>query len=255
MNVDVAVVTGGAAGLGRLVTRRLAGRGLLVVVADTDSETGSRLVEELADQGRRAAFVDTDTSDAEAVRRLMTHVRAEGTLKVLVNNAGGWLPGPQYPDSDHWRQSLELNLLMPMLATQLALPLMSRDGGGIVNVSSSGGWGSDSYGSPEYGAAKAGLIRFTTALGDWAERYGVRVNCVVPHWIGLDRAVREYQQMTARRRELSGGLVDPDLVADTIVDLALDRTSAGRVIMIRPGHDPYAVDPGSADPQQGPSLR
>ena len=246
MNVDVAVVTGGAGGLGELITRRLAGRGLLAVVADNDREAGARLVNELADQGRRASFVETDASDSAAVQNLMTQVRALGTLKVLVNNAGGWLPGPQYPESDRWRRSLDLNLVMPMLATQLALPLMSVRGGGVVNVASSGGWDSAPYGSPEYGAAKAGLIRFTTAVGDWTDRYGVRVNCVVPHWIGLDRAVREYQQMTARQRKLSGGLVAPDLVADTIVDLAHDRASAGRVIMIRADRKPYAVEPGSA---------
>ena len=68
----------------------------------------------------------------------------------------------------------------------------------------------------------------------------------MPHWIGLDRAVREYQQMTAQQRRLSGGLVAPGLVADTIVDLALDLTSSGRVIMIRADRQPYALEPGSA---------
>lgn len=109
---------------------------------------------------------------------------------MLVNNAGGWLPGPQYPDGREWRRSVDLNLVMPMLAAQLAVPMMINSGGSIVNVSSSGGMGSRAYGSPEYGAAKAGLIRFTSCVADWADGHRIRVNCVVPHWIGLDRARR-----------------------------------------------------------------
>ena len=64
-----------------------------------------------------------------------------------MNNAGGWLPGPQFPDTDAWHRSLDLNLRMPMLATQLALPLM-HDGGAVINISSSAGWDSAAYGSP-----------------------------------------------------------------------------------------------------------
>lgn len=134
-------------------------------------------------------------SEEKEVRRLIQRVTGLGPLSVLVNNAGGRLPGPQFPDTEDWGRSLDLNLRMPMLATQLALPLLGQ-GGAIVNISSSGGWDSGRYGSPEYGAAKAGLIRFTTAVSDFADRYGVRVSCIVPHWIGLPRAIAEYEQMS-----------------------------------------------------------
>jgi NAD(P)-dependent dehydrogenase (short-subunit alcohol dehydrogenase family) len=108
----------------------------------------------------------------------MQRVAGVGHLSVLVNNSGEWLPGPQFPDTEGWGRSLDLNLRMPMLATQLALPLLGH-GGAVVNISSSGGWDSGRYGSPEYAAAKAGLVRFTTAVSDFADRYGVRVSCVV----------------------------------------------------------------------------
>jgi NAD(P)-dependent dehydrogenase (short-subunit alcohol dehydrogenase family) len=109
-----------------------------------------------------------------------------------------------------------------MLAAQLAVPLMINSGGSTVNISSSGGMGSRAYGSPEYGAAKAGLIRFTSCVAHWADGRRIRVNCVVPHWIGLDRARREFDQLTDQEKQDSGGLVEPDLVADTVVTLALD---------------------------------
>ena len=152
-----------------------------------------------------------DVSEENDVRRLFTEVDGVGGSRLLVNNAGGWLPGPQFPETEGWRRGLSLNLVMPMLATQLALPLMVG-GGAVVNVSSSGGWDSTPYGSPEYGAAKAGLIRFTTAVADFADRFGVRVSCVVPHWIGLPRAVEEFEQMDPEARARSGGLVEPGVV-------------------------------------------
>jgi hypothetical protein len=73
----------------------------------------------------------------------------------------------------------------------------------------------------------------------------------VPHWIGLARAIREFEQMTERDRMNSGGLVDPEVVADTVVDLALDQSSAGRIVVLRAYRDPYDVDPASADPPEG----
>jgi NAD(P)-dependent dehydrogenase (short-subunit alcohol dehydrogenase family) len=242
MDVDLAVVTGGAGGLGRLITRRLAERGLCVVIADTDHAAASQLVTELQHRGHGAVFVDTDAADAEAADL--------GTLRVLVNNAGGWLPGPQYPEGREWRRSVDLNLVMPMLAAQLAVPMMINSGGSIVNVSSSGGMGSRAYSSPEYGAAKAGLIRFTSCVADWADGHRIRVNCVVPHWIGLDRARQEFEQLTDQEKQDSGGLVEPDLVADTVVTLALDGESVGRIVVIRADREPYDVDPGSADPHE-----
>jgi 3-oxoacyl-[acyl-carrier protein] reductase len=118
MDVELAVITGGAGGLGRFITQRLAERGLCVVIADTDQAAGAQLVTELHDRGRQAVFVDTDAADAEAIEQLMTQTADLGTLRVLVNNAGGWLPGPQYPEARDWRRSIDLNLVMPMLAAQ-----------------------------------------------------------------------------------------------------------------------------------------
>ena len=250
MGVEVAVITGGAGGLGRLITLRLAERRLCVVIADTDRAAATRLVNELRGRGRRAVFVEADAAEPEALEQLMLQVADLGTLRVLVNNAGGWLPGPQYPEAGEWRRSIDLNLVMPMLTTQLAVPLMTNAGGSIVNVSSSAGVDSQPYGSPEYGAAKAGLIRFTSCVADWADRYRIRVNCVIPHWIGLERARREFEQLTDQEKRERGGLVDPDLVTDTVITLAVDGASVGRTVVIRADQYPYDIDPAPVDLHQ-----
>jgi len=243
MVVDVAVVTGGAGGLGQLIARELADHGLHVLIADTDQVAALDLVDHLQALGNQADFIHTDAADAAAIERLMAQVADLGWLRVLVNNAGGWLPGPQYPGSAEWRRSIDLNLVMPMLAAQLAVPLMRGSGGSIVNISSSGGLGPQPYGSPEYGAAKAGLIRFTTCVADWVDQHQIRVNCVVPHWIGLERAKQQFEALSDEGKQASGGLVDPGLVATTVVTLALDGESAGRVVVVRAGRDPYDVGP------------
>jgi NAD(P)-dependent dehydrogenase (short-subunit alcohol dehydrogenase family) len=109
------------------------------------------VADEVQQKGGRATFVQTDMS--EEVRQLIQRVAGLGPLSVLVNNAGEWLPGPQFPDTEDWSRSLDLNLRMPMLATQLALPLLGHRGA-VVNISSSGGWDSGRYGPPEYGGPR-----------------------------------------------------------------------------------------------------
>jgi len=240
---DTAIVTGAASGLGAVIARTLARAGSRVVVADRDAVAAGELLDELERAGLAATFVQTDVSEADQVRDLVKGAVTLGRLTVLVNNAGGWTAGSQFPDTDDWGRTLDLNLRMPMLATQLCLPLMSA-GGAVVNVSSSGGSDRGAYGSPEYAVAKAGLIRFTTAVSDFADRYRVRVSCVVPHWIGLDRAVRQYEAMSHEERERSGGLVAPQVVADPL--------SAGHVVMRDPAVRLFPTTPPLPTPRPGP---
>jgi NAD(P)-dependent dehydrogenase (short-subunit alcohol dehydrogenase family) len=249
MGRPIAIVSGGAGGLGSHIVSALLPRGFHVVIGDVDAGAGERQVCAVEERGGAATFVQADVSRADQVVSLIESADRLGPLKALVNNAGGWLPGPQYPSGDSWRQSIDLNLVMPMLATQLSLPLMAAAGGGsVVNVASSGGWESTPYGSPEYGAAKAGLVRFTTAVVGTAAEHSVAVNCVVPHWIGLPRAVQDFDRMTPDERKRSGGLVAPELVASTIVELLTEPDATGQVMILRAGHRPYPVDPAAADP-------
>lgn len=214
----VAVVTGGASGFGRFIAESLRGAGARVIVADLQPAEG---------------VTEADVATADGREAVLAAAQAEGDLSVLVNNAGGWsVGGAQFPDAepDAWRKTLELNLLAPMDMTQQALPTLRRGGGAVVNVASSAGLEAGAYGSPEYGAAKAGLIRFTTAVADWRERYGVRVNCVVPGWIGLDRAVAERATLSSAERANTPSLVPPAAIAEQVLRLVRDGSLAGRVL-------------------------
>jgi NAD(P)-dependent dehydrogenase (short-subunit alcohol dehydrogenase family) len=102
--------------------------------------------------------------------------------------------------------------------------------------SCSAGRGGEPYASPEYGAAKAGLIRLSTALGGLHQTMGVRVNCIVPGWIGLARAHAELARMPATRRAAMPPLVPPETVAGAVVTLVRDDSLSGRVLVL-PGGD------------------
>jgi NAD(P)-dependent dehydrogenase (short-subunit alcohol dehydrogenase family) len=192
----VALVTGAAAGTGRAIALRLAADGSLVIVADVDPGGGQETARLIEKQGGRAWFVHADMASDEHVRRMVVFAEDElGGPHVLVNNAGGGgHVEPHFPDAapEQWRATVELNFGGAMLATQLALEPMRRAGGGVVvNIASTAGIGFGPHASPEYVAAKAGLIRFTSSLAGLRERLNVRVNCVVPDWIATERALEE----------------------------------------------------------------
>jgi NAD(P)-dependent dehydrogenase (short-subunit alcohol dehydrogenase family) len=175
-------------------------------------------------------LVGADMLDPADVEALV--VAADG-LCVLVNNAGGWLGPPHFPEATPalWGATLDLNLRAAVLATQLALAPMRRAGGGaVVNIASTAGLGPEPYESPEYGAAKAGLIRFTAAL---AERDGVRVSCVVPDWILTERAEGELAAMTPAERAAAPEPIPLEALTDAVIALIRDEASAGRIVVLR----------------------
>jgi NAD(P)-dependent dehydrogenase (short-subunit alcohol dehydrogenase family) len=238
----VAIVTGGAAGLGHYVVERLVGEGGTVVVADV--EPGALAARE----DGAVAFVRCDVRVAADLERVVAFaVERFGGLDVLVNNAGGVSRGSQYPVASalEWGATLDLNLRAPMVATQLALePMRARGGGAIVNIASSAGLGLAPYDSPEYGAAKAGLIRFTSTLAGLREEMGVRVNCIAPHWIGLERAHAELAAMSPAERAAAPPFVEPSAIAECVVWLVRDESLSGRVVEMRGGSDRRLLDDG-----------
>lgn len=236
MRIDgkLAVVTGAAVGTGRAIARRLAAEGATVVLADIDADGGE---ETRALIGPRARFVRTDLRDDREVAALLSC-----GPQILVNNAGG---GPQlrpcFPAADvaRWTASLELNLRAPMLATQLALEPMKRAGGGaVVNLGSTAGLGYRPHVSPEYSAAKAALIRFTSTLAPLRETFGVRVNCVVPDWVATERAEAELAAMPAAEREAEAALVSLQTLTDAVVRLIESDDLAGRVLLLEREQEP-----------------
>jgi NAD(P)-dependent dehydrogenase (short-subunit alcohol dehydrogenase family) len=227
----VALVTGGAAGLGAVIASRLAAGGARVVVADLASKEPGSVRCDLRVPADIEAAIDAVCSQ-------------HGGLDVLVNNAGG-ASDVTFPDASAaaWGAMLDLNLRAPMLATQLALePMRARGGGAVINIASSAGLGLAPYDSPEYGAAKAGLIRFTSTLAGLHERMNVRVNCIAPHWIGLERAHAELAAMSPAERAAAPPFVDPEKIAETVVELACDESLAGRVVEMRGGQPGRMLD-------------
>jgi NAD(P)-dependent dehydrogenase (short-subunit alcohol dehydrogenase family) len=132
-----------------------------------------------------------------------------------------------------------------MLGIHFGVRAMERRGGGaIVNISSVGGIGFQPYGSPEYGAAKAGVIRLTASLGFLAETANVRVNCICPGWVNTPASRRNRAAMTPEERErlVPPVLLQPEEIADAAVMFIRDETMAGRVMIWREG-EPWQMVP------------
>jgi NAD(P)-dependent dehydrogenase (short-subunit alcohol dehydrogenase family) len=248
----VAIVTGAAAGTGRVIALRLGAEEAIVVVADIDSRRGAETVSAIESGGGRAGFLRADVRVDEHVRNLVASAgRGRGGPHILVNNAGGGgHVEPHFPDAapEEWGPTLDLNLRGAMLATQLSLEPMRRNGGGVVvNIASTAGLGFGDYHSPEYAAAKAGLIRFTSSLAHLRERMNVRVNCVVPDWIATERARDELARMTPAERAAAPAPLPPEAVADAVVELVRDDALTGRVMVLRAGEPRRLLDPERRD--------
>ena len=248
----VAAVTGAGSGTGRAIAQRLGAESCAVIVADLEADPGLRTVALIERAGGRAVWVRTNVRiDSDCEGLVATAERTYGGLDILVNCAGG-TPSPHFPDADvtHWSATLDLNLRGPMVVTQAALEaLKRRSGGAIVNIASTAGLDYMPYISPEYGAAKAGLIRFTASLAGLRDRMNVRVNCLVPDWILTARAEGELAAMEPGERSETPPLLPLDDVVGAVITLLVDDDLAGRVMVMRRRQPPYLIDP-TFDPTQ-----
>lgn len=183
LNDKVAIITGGAKGIGRAVAKRFARAGARVVVADLDLSASQKLVTEIKSLEGEATPVQADVASASSTKSMADFaLKTYGQIDILVNNAG--IAGKAAPlhelNEQDWDSVMNVNLKSMFHCCKAVLPhMMSRKTGHIVNVASISG----KEGNPNmipYSVSKAGVICFTKALAKELIPYGIFVNCVSP---------------------------------------------------------------------------
>lgn len=181
----VAVVTGGAHGIGGGIVRRLAAAGATVVLNDLDGDAARRTADDVRTAGGEAVVHVGDITDARTVEGLAdtTTSVAGGRLDILVNNVGDFRPASRdflHSNEDEWQRLYELNLLHVLRVTHRLLPAMvERRSGSIVNVSTVEAFRGIPASAP-YSAYNAGVSAFTKSLAVDVAQYGIRVNAIAP---------------------------------------------------------------------------
>lgn len=218
------VVTGGANGIGRATAARLVAEGARVVVADVHADRGEKVA---ADLGERAAFRQTDVSDAAQVQELVDFtVDRLGGLDVLCNIAGVSGSLRRFLDDDlrDFARVVAVDLFGVLACSRsAALHMVGHGGGAIVNVASGAGV-TPGVGMLPYRAAKAGVAHVTRCLAVELGEHGIRVNGIAPANIATDinaafdkSAVTRLQPLPHQGR--------PDDVVEAAVYLASDRAA------------------------------
>jgi 2-hydroxycyclohexanecarboxyl-CoA dehydrogenase len=227
----IALVTGGASGIGAACCRRLAAEGARVAVCDLNLEKAREVAGELDGEA-----YEMDVTGSDSVRESVAAAEHElGPTDVLVNNAGtDEFAFFKDTDEELWERIIGVNLLGVIRTTRAILPgMIDRREGRIVNVASEAGRVGSS-GSATYSAAKGGVIAFTKTIAREGARFGIRCNAVAPGPIDtplLRRAESELGELGAKLvKTMVGGTLmrrmgEPEEVAATIAFLCSDDAS------------------------------
>ena len=241
----VALVTAGAAGIGRVIAERLLADGICVHVSDINRDALDEFC--AANPGGSASVADL--SRYEQVESLFGELQARhGRLDILVNNVG--IAGPtarvEHIEPELWDQTIAVDLSSAFYCTRLAVPLLKRQGGSIINMSSTSGLHGSPLRSP-YAAAKWALIGLTKTWSMEMGRDGIRVNAICPGCVSGPR-IENVIQSDARQRGMCADqirqvyqrqtsmrvFVDPQDVADMAAYLCSEsgRHVSGQAIAL-----------------------
>ena len=181
----VAIVTGGAAGIGEATALLFAEEGAGVVIGDVNQAQGKRAAEQIKSQGRQAIFVSTDISSEDDSRRLCDEALKEfGRIDILINNAATFVLKGLEATVEDWQKSLGVNVIGTSLISRFASEAMKNNDGGkgkgaIVNLGSISAF----IAQPNfvaYSSTKAAMVQMTRNMAMDLASFNIRVNCVCP---------------------------------------------------------------------------
>ncbi len=222
----VAVITGGASGIGAATARLFAAEGAKIVIVDLNEEKGKAFENELTSQQAEALFIKANiTDEAEVAKLFQQTIEAFGAVDIVFNNAGiGHVQPSHELEYSEWRNTVNVDLDGVFLVAREAIREMLKAGGGtIVNTASMYGW-VGSPGSAAYNAAKGGVVNLTRSLAlEYAEHH-IRVNALCPGFIDTPIIPEESKQALAAATPLKRlGL--PEEMAKAVLFLASEDSS------------------------------
>lgn len=247
MNLEgrVAVVTGGATGLGLQMATGLAEAGSNVVICSRKLENCEQAAVELEKLGVKALAVGCDVTNQAEVEAMRDAVlKSFGRVDVLVNNAGrAWAAPPEETPLERWQQVFDLNITAPFLCAQaLGREMIRAKRGRIINIASIAGLvgrNPRAYSSIAYGASKGALVNFTRDLAvKWAQ-HNIQVNCICPGFFvtPLNQKLYERNREAIEREIPLGRTGGPDDLKGLAVLLASDASAfiTGAIIPVDGG--------------------
>jgi NAD(P)-dependent dehydrogenase (short-subunit alcohol dehydrogenase family) len=232
----VALITGGASGIGRATAKLFAEAGAAVSVVDLDARGGEAVARQLTGAGARALFVQGDVSFADDCQRAVERtVAAFGSLDILFNNAGIIRRATVLEiDEAEWDRVMAVNLKSVYLMSRHAIPVMADARGGAI-INSGSGWGlAGGRRAASYCASKGAVVLLTKAMALDHGSQNIRVNCICPGDTDTPMLREEAAQLGepidgflagAAERPLSR-LIEPEDIAQAVLYLASDAAAA-----------------------------
>ncbi len=243
----VSVITGAGSGIGRAAALLFAREGARVVAADLNRRAAEETVRMLREAGGEARAVEVDVSSAASVERMFEEtLEAYGRLDVLVNNAGyGFAATVEQTDEADWDRLMAVNLKGVYLGCKYAIPLMRRQGGGVIVNTASVVALVGIENRAAYCASKGGVAALTRALALDHVRDGIRVNCVAPGSVDtpyFSEIIAQSPDPAALRKELEerqpmGRMGRAEEIAYAMLYLASEESSfvTGSVLVVDGG--------------------
>jgi 3-oxoacyl-[acyl-carrier protein] reductase len=238
-----ALVTGAGSGIGQAVAAAFAEAGASVLATDIDAKAAEATADGIRANGGRAESCELDVRDAGAAAAAAEQAATlgDGTLHILVNNAGAIAPA-MFPklSEEAFRRIIDIHLIGSFVCAQAVLPYLPDDGTGrIINVTSAAGL-TGTIGQANYGAAKAGIIGLTKSLARELARRQVTVNAIAPlAATAMTQNIRDNEKLAAMTlaRIPLGRWADPEEIAGSFVFMASDAAAyiTGQVLPVDGG--------------------